>query len=219
MSENLGKKPMGKRKTAWDMMPAADRAAIEAHMRRKGQVPLPALSVPSAPAAALVEPKRNKYGARKHEEDGFTFDSGLELDRYRWLKAQAYVTHIDVHPIVTIDAGKHGRVSLDFGVWIDPDRFPLDEVSWEARGQEIETYANGYHYEDVKSWAYFDPCPSKRIRKTEFMRTWQRFDNAHPAAPLWVITRQSAKSAWIVKRRGRADIIEPLIPGGNGEWR
>jgi len=189
---------MSERKTAWDMMPAADRAALEADMRRRGQVVVPAVCA----AAVAGLPKRTKFGAVKHTEDGFTFDSGLEWQRYQFLKAQEYVIHIDVHPIVTIDAGKHGRVSLDFGVWTKGEHGPQ------------------LHYSEVKSWAYFSNKPGKRIRKTEFMRVWQLFDNAHPCSPLHVVSRQSSKGPWLIKCRGFPDTetVETNAPE-KGEWR
>ncbi|MCH7555124.1 MAG: hypothetical protein IIC08_03910 [Proteobacteria bacterium] len=203
------------RKTAWDKMKPEDREGAANWMRKHGAggyVPGMAKEHPLA--------KSNKFGARKHIEDGFTFDSGLEHQRYQWLKAQPYVEHIDVHPIVTIDAGKHGRVSLDFGVWIDLDFFNPPIGPAHLIAQLTARGLPRFHLEDVKSWAYFDESPSKHIRKTEFMRMWQRFDNAHCASPLWIVTRPRGwKHGWLVKRRGLEDFEDLNIPGPKGKWR
>ena len=199
---------MAKRSTAFDMIPGKDKAAVCAWLKRwkpRGGSPSAAL----AGADVKESGHRSKFGAQEGYADGFRFDSHLEMNRYLFLLRQPYVSHVDVHPIVTIDAGKVGRVTMDFGVYIEP------EYCAEGYG-----CGQAMHYEDVKGWHWLDGKAKRRCRRTEFMRMWQRFDNAHPAAPLWIVSRSPGmKSGWIVKRRDESDAVDTDMAEGSGAWR
>jgi len=70
----------------------------------------------------LSKPKRNKYGAKKVELDGYTFDSKKEAQYYANLKAQKKAGMIDrfeVHPQyeLVVNGELIAKYKADFIVW------------------------------------------------------------------------------------------------------
>lgn len=82
-------------------------------------------SVPAVNVEVTEKPKKkNKYGAIKQEEDGYSFDSTKERTRYRQLKHLLHMRDIDdleVHPSFTFEHNgvKIGRFTPDFA-YTDP---------------------------------------------------------------------------------------------------
>jgi len=117
----------------------------------------------------------NKYGARKTQVGGFTFDSKLESEFYLqlmlWQQTEPKcIQWVDVHPFVCIGQGKAQRICLDFCIWGPPwVDFDLPEVRCV--------------FIDVKS--------EVTRRKTDFKRVEAAFNERHPARPLWVVTKSN----------------------------
>lgn len=106
----------------------------------------------------------HKYNAKPTWVDGIRFDSIAEAERYRELKLDPDVIHVDVHVPVTLKGG---------------NRFSIDFVIYRNDGKEGQ---GNIYAEEVKGFLTQD---FRRMRKL--------FDAEHPLAPLRVIKRQGKK--------------------------
>ena len=116
--------------------------------------------------------RKSKFNAQPTEVDGFRFDSKVEAEFYRYLKAlksAGEVEHIDVHPIFTLPGG----------IRFQPDFLVFFKAETEGSGN-IAVY-------DVKGVLTAQARDRKRL-----------FDASHPLAPL-IIVRKKGKR-WIYER-------------------
>lgn len=86
----------------------------------------------------------NKYGAVRHEEDGYTFASGAELRRYRELRLlrdQGVIGSLDVHPMYRIEVNgvKITRYTADFR-YVEDGVEVVEDVKGGSRGSFSEAY-------------------------------------------------------------------------------
>jgi hypothetical protein len=89
-----------------------------------------------------VNLSRSKYGNRKAEEDGYTFDSEMELRRYRELKTlrdNGVICHLDVHPVypLIVNGHKITRYTADFTYY---DRERNEFVTEDVKGARTRDY-------------------------------------------------------------------------------
>jgi len=85
-------------------------------------------------ALAALRPRRSKYGSRKVELDGYTFDSAREAEVYRDLKlaqAAGEISGLEVHPRVVLQ-----RAGRDFaGQRIAPITYTPDFAYRDRSGK------------------------------------------------------------------------------------
>ncbi len=121
----------------------------------------------------LKIPSRNKFNAKRCQEDGIKFDSMAERDFYLEAKVDPETVHIDCHVPVTLPAGV--RYRIDFVVW-------------------KKTFCMTHDASDACAPAPF-PTEIKGVIMSSFRIVRKLFDSVHPMRPLRVIRRQGKR--WV----------------------
>jgi hypothetical protein len=80
--------------------------------------------------------RANKFNARKCSEDGYKFDSGRELKRYRELKLYVkagHISNLEVHPIYVFTVNGHPICKMipDFR-YIEQEKLVVEDVKSPA---------------------------------------------------------------------------------------
>jgi len=127
---------------------------------------------------------KSKYNAVRCEIDGHKFDSKIEAEYYRELKADPTVLHVDVHPTVTLAGGV--RFRPDFLVWRGTLEGNRQLHRFEVAPGMFEVVPEPW---DKSFKGYLEVIEIKGVITPDFRTKRKLFDQFHPLAPLKVFRK------------------------------